>query len=54
VVKDKYNNAIKIEEQQEIKKVVTALRWNRGALKQLYNPIKPKQMFLREQLIQEG
>lgn len=52
--KDKYNNAIKIKEQQEIKKVDTALRRNRRALKKLYNAKKPEQLFSREQLIQEG
>lgn len=52
--KDKYNNAIKIKEQQEIKKVDTALRRNRRVLKKLYNPKKSDQLFTREALLQAG
>lgn len=52
--KDRYNNAIKIKEQQEIKKVDNTLRKNRRALKKLYNATKPDQLFTREELIQAG
>lgn len=52
--KDKYNNAIKIREQQEIKKVDTVLRRNRRALKKWYDPKKPERFVTREQLIQSG
>lgn len=52
--KDKYNNAIKIKEQQEIKKVDTVLRRNRRVLKKLFDQKKSDKLFQREELIREG
>ncbi len=52
--KDKYNNAIKIKEQQEIKKVDTVLRRNRRVLKKLFDPKKSDKIVRREEMIREG
>jgi len=52
--RDAHNNAIKIQEHAEIKKIATILRKNRRALKKLFNPKKSEKTFNREELIKEG
>lgn len=52
--KDKYNNAIKVREQKEIKKIDTILRNNRRILKKLYDPKNPAKLFNRELFIKKG
>lgn len=52
--KDAYNNAIKIKEHKEIKKIDTILKRNRRILKKLFNPQKHEKLFTREALIKAG